>query len=89
MGGFSYMPRQDGVNGRVAKYEFYVSMDGKDWGAPVASGQFPQSSDQTKVFFSKLIQARYFKFRALSEQQGQNWASVGELDILKFYPKRP
>ena len=29
IGGFRYLPRQDGgVNGGIAKYEFYVSADG-------------------------------------------------------------
>ncbi len=88
IGGFSYFPRQDGVNGRVAKYEFYVSMDGKSWGEPMAIGQFRRTSDLVKVFFEKPAQGRFIRFRALSEQQGQIWASVGELDILKFYPKR-
>jgi hypothetical protein len=88
IGGFSYLPRQDGVNGRVAKYEFYVSLDGKEWGKPVASGVFPQGSDVVKVHFEKPATCRFFRFKALSEQQGQIWASVAELDLLKFYPKR-
>ena len=89
IGGFSYFPRQDGVNGRIAKYEFYTSLDGKSWGDAVATGQFKRTSELTKVYFSKPIQCRYIRFRALSEQQGQMWASVAELDVLKFYPKRP
>lgn len=89
IGGFSCLPRQDGVNGRVAKYEFYVSLDGNHWGAPVATGVFPRGSDETKVHFGTAAKGRYFRFRALSEQQGQIWASVAELNILKFYPKRP
>jgi hypothetical protein len=88
IGGFSYLPRQDGVNGRVAKYEFYVSLNGTTWGEPAASGVFPRGSNLTKISFAKPVPCRYFKFRALSEQQGQVWASVGELDVLKFYPKR-
>jgi len=88
IGGFSYVPRQDGVNGRVAKYEFYVSIDGKEWGPAVASGTFPRTAEPSKIYLSSPANGRYFKFRALSEQQGQKWASVGELDILKFYPRR-
>jgi len=89
VGGFSYTPRQVGVNGRVAKYEFYVSLDGKNWGEPVAKGQFPSGGEVTRIQFLHPVQCRFFRFRALSEQQGQIWASVGEIDILKFYPKRP
>ena len=33
--GFTYLPRQDEeVNGTINEYEFYVSDDGKDFGAP-------------------------------------------------------
>ena len=88
IGGFSYLPRQDATNGRVAKYEFYVSLDGKDWGTAVAKGQFRRGSELTKVFFPQPVKCRYFKFKALSEEQGQIWTTVAELDILKFYPKR-
>ncbi len=89
VGGFSYFPRQDGVNGRIANYEFYLSLDGKDWGHPVAKGRFKNEGDLSKIVFESPVRARYFRFRALSEQQGDIWASVAELDLLKFYPKRP
>ncbi|MDB5820421.1 MAG: hypothetical protein JWQ11_4061 [Rhizobacter sp.] len=39
--GFRYLPRQDGSrNGTIAQYRFYMSKDGKDWGSPVATGDF-------------------------------------------------
>lgn len=39
--GFKYLPRQDGLgNGTIAKYRFYLSANGVDWGAPVAEGDF-------------------------------------------------
>lgn len=38
---FRYLPRQDGSrNGTIAQYRFYMSRDGKDWGTPVATGDF-------------------------------------------------
>lgn len=89
IGGFSYLPRQDGVNGRVAKFEFYVSQDGKTWGSPVAKGKFKKGGDLSKIYFAQPVTARYFRFVALSEQDGQIWASAAEIDLLKFYPKRP
>ena len=36
LAGFTYLPRQNQDNGRIGKYEFFVSADGKDWGKPVA-----------------------------------------------------
>ena len=39
--GFEYLPRQDGsASGWIKQYEFYVSTDGVNWGAPVAAGTF-------------------------------------------------
>ena len=58
IGGFSYTPRQDGVNGRVANYEFYVSLDGKTWGTPIVSGRFPNGSKTIKVSLAKPVQCR-------------------------------
>ena len=42
--GFRYLPHQAWQPGRVGDYEFYVSMDGFDWGAPVAVGSFPDGN---------------------------------------------
>jgi hypothetical protein len=39
--GFRYLPRQDGSpNGGIAKFRFYESANGVDWGEPVAEGDF-------------------------------------------------
>ena len=47
--GFTYLPRQDGTpHGMVDRYEFYLSQDGKDWGAAASSRgicQYPEQSD--------------------------------------------
>ena len=42
--GFRYLPRQNRSNGRIKDYEFYVSLDGVDWGSPVATGTFPNTT---------------------------------------------
>lgn len=43
--GFRYLPRQDkSTNGTIAQYRFYVSADGVNWGAPVATGDFVSMS---------------------------------------------
>ncbi len=44
--GFTYLPRQDeGDNGGIQDYEFYVSADGKDFGKPVCKGAFESDKD--------------------------------------------
>src|SRR5690606_12908335 len=42
---FRYLPRQGSiVNGRIAQFAFYISDDGANWGAPVATGTFPNTA---------------------------------------------
>ncbi|MES1163396.1 MAG: discoidin domain-containing protein, partial [Rhizobacter sp.] len=39
--GLRMLPRQDGpANGTIAKFRFYTSVNGVDWGRPVAEGDF-------------------------------------------------
>ena len=49
--GFIYTPRQDWYNGRIGAWEFYLSHDPSNWGAPVATGNFPDTNlAQTRTF---------------------------------------
>ncbi len=80
--GFTYLPRQDGVaNGKITNFEFYLSADGVNWGAPVAAGVFPNSSAIQQVTFSKQA-AHYIRLRALGEVNGQAATAVAELGAL-------
>jgi beta-galactosidase len=83
MKGCVYTPRQDSANGRVKEYEIFVSNDGKNWGQPVAAGTFPQGSEAHKVLFDKAVKARYIRFKALSEQHGEAWATGAEFSIIE------
>lgn len=81
--GFSYLARQDGsLNGCVKDYEIYVSNDKDNWGTPVAKGQFKNTADLQRVLFDKPVKARYLRFRALSEQHGEDYASGAEFSII-------
>lgn len=80
--GFTYLPRQDGNNGNIKDYSIQVSMDGKEWGEPVKKGTFTNNLKEKKVVFDKLVKARYIRFTALSEQNGQDFASGAEITIL-------
>ncbi len=46
---FRYLPRQDGINGRIANYRFFVSADGMNWNSPVAQGTFPNTATEQTV----------------------------------------
>jgi hypothetical protein len=80
--GVTYLPRQDMTNGRIARYEVYLSADGKEWGQEVAAGTWPNRASLETVRFEKPQDARFVKLVALSEVRGQPFAAVAELGIL-------
>jgi beta-galactosidase len=77
----AYLPRQDNPNGRVAQYRFATSDDGKSW-ATVAEGGFPNGAARQIVALGRTVTARYLRFSALSEVNGQDFASAAEIDIV-------
>jgi len=82
IGGFRYLPRQDGgVNGGIARYEFYVSADGLNWGTAVAAGTFAKTAAEKEVLFPDKP-GRFVRLRALSEVNGKPWTSIAELNVL-------
>lgn len=82
MKGFVYTPRIDNSNGNIKDYEIYVSQDGKEWGEPVAKGAFKGDRSAQKVMFAQPVKARYIRFRALSEQYGNDYASGAEFGLI-------
>lgn len=81
--GFSYLPRQDSNNGNIKDYEVQVSMDGKTWGQAVASGAFANDRSLKRVIFNKPVRARYVRFTAKSSQDGQDFATCAEFNVLE------
>ena len=82
MKGFTFLPRQSGANGWVKDYEIYVSQDGKSWGEPICKGSFAANAELKRVMFAKPVKARYIRFRALNEQNGQDFASGAEFSLI-------
>ena len=80
--GFVYLPRQDGPNGNIKDYEILVSTDGKNWGEPIMKGTFENNQKEKKVMLKAPVKARYFRFRALSSQNGADFASGAEFSII-------
>ena len=80
--GFKYMPRQSGDNGNVKGYKLEISVDGENW-AQVAEGEFPYNAEKQTVLFKKVVKARYIRFTATSSQNGQDFASGAEFEIIK------
>ena len=81
--GFSYLPRQDGSpNGNIKGYKVQLSMDGKTWTEPVAEGEFENTTKEKKVMLAQPQRARYLRFTALSSQNGADFASGAEFNVL-------
>ncbi|MGH3735024.1 MAG: RICIN domain-containing protein [Micromonosporaceae bacterium] len=80
--GIRYLPRQDGgVNGRIGRYEVYVSDSTTSWGTPVATGTFTNDASEKTVGFAART-GRYLRLRALSEANGGPWTSAAEITAL-------
>jgi len=79
------LPRQDGVNGRIKNYEIYISENKTVWGTPVKTGAFENSAAPQTVTFTTPVTGRYLRLRALSEVNGNPWASLAELSVTGCY----
>ena len=79
---FTYNGRCDGnQNGMVKSFEVYLSTDGKTWGTPAVKGEFKNTTSLQVAKLSTPKEARYFKFVALSEINGNKWTSAAEVGI--------
>ena len=81
--GLVYTARTDSENGHIKDYEVYLSNDAKEWGTPVAHGQFSDGRPEETIRLAQPVIARYLKFVALSEQHGRPFATIAELDIIE------
>ncbi|HEY9257478.1 alpha-L-fucosidase [Chitinophaga sp.] len=84
--GFTYLPPTgEGAKGVVYGYEYYTSTDGKNWGSPVAKGQFANIKNNPvlqSVPFAA-VNARYIRFVAVSPaNDGDKQAAVAELGVM-------
>ncbi|MCX6249429.1 MAG: discoidin domain-containing protein [Bacteroidetes bacterium] len=79
---FTYLTRQDGENGRIKDYQFFISEDSLNWGAPVKTGQFVNTNAPQTIAFDTAVTGRYFRLLALSEVNGNPWASAAEFTVV-------
>ena len=78
---FTYLTRQDGENGRIKDYRLYITKDTADWGTPVKTGQFANTSAPQTIVFDTAKAGSYFRLVALSEVNGNAWASAAEFSV--------
>jgi len=85
IGGFTYLPRQDGnPNGTVERYRFETSEEGANWTTNVPSGVFAniQNNPSLQDVTFAPVTARFFRFTALREINGNGWTSAAEISVL-------
>lgn len=82
--GFGYLPPELGSEGIIFEYAFYTSIDGKNWGKPVSSGEFSNIENNPIaqiIKFNKEIKSKYIKLVSLSTVKNSNVSSIAEIDI--------
>lgn len=76
-----YLPRQEGVNGKIKGYVIKVSEDGTKW-KDVANGDFLDGKEAQLVRLSRPSTGRFIRIDCTSEMQGGIWACIAELQVL-------
>ena len=71
------------MNGRIKDFRVEVSSDRKMW-ATAAEGQLKDNAEAQKVLFANpMPNVRYLRFVGLSEQRGQEYASMAEISLVE------
>ncbi|WP_295939383.1 alpha-L-fucosidase [uncultured Alistipes sp.] len=85
IGGFSYTPVADNRRGVVARYDFWVSTDGRDWQRMVHGGIFQNIANnpvRQEVRFDKPVKARYLRLSPLQIANSDKEYAVAEIGVL-------
>lgn len=85
IGGFSYLPRQDGEKqGMIFEYEFYCSNDGRNWGIPVITGTFSNIENnpvRQKIKFKEKATGKYVRLVCQSDVRQSKLATFAEIEV--------
>lgn len=80
-----YTPRMDSARGTIDQYAVYLSRDGKDWGTPVAEGEFSNiraNPVPQRIDLKAPGKSRYLRFIGKRVLEGSHVA-VGELGVVE------
>lgn len=80
---FVYQGREDMVNGRVDRFEVYVSSQPGSWGEPALEGRLQNTSQVQQLPLAKTMQGRYLRFVIRSTHDRQDYASAAEIGIVR------
>jgi hypothetical protein len=80
--GLEILPRQDMSNGRIARFAIDLSLDGQHWQESLWTGTWNNDHALKVLKQQKPVNARFIRVRALSEVNGQPYASLAEMKVL-------
>ena len=86
--GFSYLPRQNGVNGRIANYELYAARFKGQFKKPIIKGTFKNDSEWQRIKFPTQW-SRYLRIKILSEINGKPYATAAEFEFSQNLAAKP
>ena len=79
---FRYLPRQDASKtGRIGIHAFYLSLDGTNWGYPVATETFRDSAEEKESFFIPQP-ARFIRLVTFNSTRGDEFTTMAELNLM-------
>lgn len=79
---FVYQGRDDMANGRVSRFEAYISQSTDDWGTPVAAGRLQNSTGEQAIKLQQPAEGRYLRFVILSTHDRQRYGTAAEIGII-------
>ncbi len=82
MTGFEYVPRQGQSNGRIKDYRLEAKTPDGNWTALVPAGKFEPGSATVRHMLTEPLTVREVRLTALSEENGNPWASMAEFWVL-------
>ncbi len=74
--------RADGPNGRVKDCFVETSLDGKTW-TEQARTTLKNTSDGQEILFAQPVEAKYWRFTALNNHAGNDFASMAEIETIE------
>ncbi len=74
--------RQHGMNGRVKDCKVEVSLDGQNW-ADQGNATLRNTPEAQEILFSAPVKAKFYRFTALNNHAGDDYASMAEIEIIK------
>lgn len=83
---FVYQGREDRGNGRVSRFEAYISNSTEDWGRPAVAGRLHDTGEEQAIALEKTAEGRYLRFVILSTHDRQAYGSAAEIGILHNKP---